>query len=49
MRAAKGGAMGCVGGREGSTILEGGETYASAGSHGDSNALSITMIMTAAE
>lgn len=37
MRAAKGGTVSCVGGREGSAILEGGETYASAGGHGDGN------------
>lgn len=39
MRAAKGGAVGRVGSREGIAILEGGETYASAGGHGDGNAL----------
>ena len=39
MRAAKGSAVGRVGSREGSAILEGGETYASAGGHGNGNAL----------
>lgn len=39
MRAAKRGTVGRVRGREGSPILEGGETYASAGGHGDGNAL----------
>lgn len=38
MRAAKGGAVGRIGGREGGTILEGRETYASAGGHGNSDA-----------
>lgn len=35
MRAAEGGAVGRVGGREGGAVLEGGETYASAGGHSD--------------
>lgn len=39
MRAAKGGTMGRVRGREGGAVLEGGETYASAGGHGDGSAL----------
>ena len=39
MRAAKGGAVGRVRARKRSAILEGGETYASAGGHGDGNAL----------
>lgn len=38
MRATKRGAVARVGGREGGSILEGGETYASAGGHGDGNA-----------
>lgn len=38
MRAAKGGAMGRVGGGKGGTILKGGEAYASAGRHGNSDA-----------
>ena len=38
MRVTEGGAMGRVGGREGGAILEGGETYASAGGHGNGDA-----------
>ena len=38
MRVAERGAVGRVGGREGGAILEGGETYASAGGHGNGDA-----------
>ena len=39
MRAAKGGAVGRVGGREGGTVLKGGEAYASAGRHSNGDIL----------